>query len=56
MRIQVSAEHRTRIRLWRSSDPVVACRLELGLWLQRLSVGILFLHPWPGSRDQLRSG
>ena len=30
MRIQVSAEHRTRIRLWRSSDPAVACRLELG--------------------------
>lgn len=30
VRIQVSAEHRTRIRLWKSADPNVACRLELG--------------------------
>ena len=29
VRIQVSAEHRTRIRLWHSSDPAVGCRLEL---------------------------
>lgn len=30
VRIQVSAEHRTRIRLWKSPDPSVSCRLEFG--------------------------
>ena len=30
IRMQVSAEHRTRIRLWKSADPAVCARLELG--------------------------